>query len=360
MAEYEMKQQNRQSRASANNELGNKHFRRFVDNRKTSYPPIVQFTGPERNSNEAFPFVDMPLTLLYHFPGEKEVNKHCDKSAFLGWSSIQTFDAIENTLKNFNITMGTGHGPINEGYTSNQIVTRGVDSCTVVIISTGSRNLMAHIDIGERNSGDKELEKIKKEIPNSVGANAPLQIFISLLDDRKISGGRAKFARKLIEYYYKLETMQDINSTDGKLEEELTNGIVKGKENIHILVRPESSDNYVQHPEIGIYLNSGKLHIFGSFSNAQDEIKEQTVGQVANEERYFDLPLNAPQEEFNSLSQREKTLLDLASQKQSPSQYQSPLQNLEPMPLQESYLVPRHKASHHYINPFFLKGMLHP
>lgn len=94
MAEYEMKQQNRQSRASANNELGNKHFRRFVDNRKTSYPPIVQFTGPERNSNEAFPFVDMPLTLLYHFSGEKEVNKHCDKSAFLGWSSIQNLEPM--------------------------------------------------------------------------------------------------------------------------------------------------------------------------------------------------------------------------------------------------------------------------
>lgn len=360
MAEYEMKQQNRQSRASANNELRNKHFRGFVDNRKTSYPPIVQFDGPVRNSNMKFSH-DLLLRHLYGGGREIEENDHNSPNAILGWDSMQTFDTIGDTLKNFKVVMhhnshSSDHSPSND-YTANQLTTSGVDTCTIVVISRGQKNLMAHMNIGSRNPGDRELENIKREIPRLDEANAPPQIFISLLDDRKMSEGRAKFARELIGYYYNVKITQDINKTNGKLEEELTNGIVDGKENIHILVRPNSLIGYAQHPEIGVYLNGGELHIFGSFSNSLKN--EQKISDV-DKQRDFDLPLNAPQEKFNSLSQREKALLELASQEQSPSQYQNPLQDLKPVPLQESYPIPRHRASHHYINPFFLKGMLHP
>lgn len=360
MAEYARTQQNQQNRIITNSKLGSKQFKRFVDNRKISYPPIVQFDGPVRNSNTKFEY-DRPLSDLYYGGSAVHENDYKSPNAILGWASMQTFDAIGDAMKNFKVVMHHNSDPGDDSpsndYTANQLTTSGVDTCTIVVISRGQKNLMAHMNIGPRNPGDRELENIKREIPRLDEANAPLQIFISLLDDRKMSEGRAKFARELIGYYYNVKITQDVNKTNGKLEEELTNGIVDGKENIHILVRPNSLIGYAQHPEIGVYLYNGELHIFGSFSNSLEN--EQKISDV-DKLRDFDLPLNAPQEEFNSLSQREKTLLELAPQEQSPSQYQSPLQDLEPVPLQESYPVPRHRASHHYINPFFLKGMLHP
>lgn len=356
MAEYEMKQRSRQSRAITNNELGSKNFRGFVDNRKTSYPPIVQFDGPVRNSNMKFSH-DLLLRHLYQGGSEIQENDFNSPNAILGWDSMQTFDAIGDTLKNFKVVMhhnshSSDHSPSND-YTANQLTTSGVDTCTIVVISRGQKNLMAHMDIGSKNPGDKELDNIKKEIP--VSEEKP-QIFISLYDDRKHGAKRVIFAKQLIEYYYPSTPIPNIEEDKSELASKLMTGLPPNH-NVRILVRSDNEGNNVQHPEIGVYLYNGELHIFGSFSNSLKN--EQKISDV-DKQRDFDLPLNAPQEEFNSLSQREKALLELASQEQSPSQYQNPLQDLEPVPLQESYPVPRHRASHHYINPFFLKGMLHP
>lgn len=355
MAEYEMKQRSRQSRAITNNELGSKHFRGFVDNRKTSYPPIVQFDGPVRNSNMKFSH-DLLLRHLYQGGGEIQENDFNSPNAILGWDSMQTFDTIGDTMKNFKIVMKFNNltpdsvaSPIND-YTANQLTTSGVDTCTIVVISRDQKSLMAHLDGSKLEDG---LKNIKQEIP--VSEEKP-QIFISVYDDRKHGAKRAIFAKQLIEYYYPSTPIPNIEEDEGELENKLITGLPPNH-NVRILVRSDNEGNNVQHPEIGVYLHNGELHIFGSFSNSLKN--EQKISDV-DKQRDFDLPLNAPQEEFNSLSQREKALLELASQEQSPSQYQSPLQDLEPVPLQESYPVPRHRASHHYINPFFLKGMLHP
>ena len=356
MAEYARTQQNQQNRIITNSKLGSKQFKRFVDNRKISYPPIVQFDGPVRNSNTKFEY-DRPLSDLYNGGSAVHENDYKSPNAILGWASMQTFDAIGDAMKNFKVVMHHNSDPGDDSpsndYTANQLTTSGVDTCTIVVISRGQKNLMAHMDIGSKNPGDKELDNIKKEIP--VSEEKP-QIFISLYDDRKHGAKRVIFAKQLIEYYYPSTPIPNIEEDKSELASKLMTGLPPNH-NVRILVRSDNEGNNVQHPEIGVYLYSGELHIFGSFSNSLKN--EQKISDV-DKQRDFDLPLNAPQEEFNSLSQREKALLELASQEQSPSQYQNPLQDLEPVPLQESYPVPRHRASHHYINPFFLKGMLHP
>lgn len=356
MAEYARTQQNQQNRIITNSKLGSKQFKRFVDNRKISYPPIVQFDGPVRNSNTKFEY-DRPLSDLYNGGSAVHENDYKSPNAILGWASMQTFDAIGDAMKNFKVVMHHNSDPGDDSpsndYTANQLTTSGVDTCTIVVISRGQKNLMAHMDIGSKNPGDKELDNIKKEIP--VSEEKP-QIFISLYDDRKHGAKRVIFAKQLIEYYYPSTPIPNIEEDKSELASKLMTGLPPNH-NVRILVRSDNEGNNVQHPEIGVYLYNGELHIFGSFSNSLKN--EQKISDV-DKQRDFDLPLNAPQEEFNSLSQREKALLELASQEQSPSQYQNPLQDLEPVPLQESYPVPRHRASHHYINPFFLKGMLHP
>lgn len=356
MAEYARTQQNQQNRIITNSKLGSKQFKRFVDNRKISYPPIVQFDGPVRNSNTKFEY-DRPLSDLYNGGSAVHENDYKSPNAILGWASMQTFDAIGDAMKNFKVVMHHNSDPGDDSpsndYTANQLTTSGVDTCTIVVISRGQKNLMAHMDIGSKNPGDKELDNIKKEIP--VSEEKP-QIFISLYDDRKHGAKRVIFAKQLIEYYYPSTPIPNIEEDKSELASKLMTRLPPNH-NVRILVRSDNEGNNVQHPEIGVYLYNGELHIFGSFSNSLKN--EQKISDV-DKQRDFDLPLNAPQEEFNSLSQREKALLELASQEQSPSQYQNPLQDLEPVPLQESYPVPRHRASHHYINPFFLKGMLHP
>ena len=69
-------------------------------------------------------------------------------------------------------------------YSTTQVVTRGVDSCTFIVITNGVNHVTAHLDGNDVRSIDV-LNSIIEAVPCSEeGAPFP-DIFISLDDDRK-------------------------------------------------------------------------------------------------------------------------------------------------------------------------------
>lgn len=180
-------------------------------------------------------------------------------------------------------------------YSTTQVVTRGVDSCTFIVITNGVNHVTAHLDGNDVRSIDV-LNSIIEAVPCSEeGAPFP-DIFISLDDDRKYvkEGSRATFAKALIDYYItgnRCTNFSEVQITeDGDLVEVLKTDLKKElKGHVQIFNRgiENKKDDYLQHPEIGVYLNDkGQLSIFGSLSHFVE-------GGLSIEDikREFDFPL---------------------------------------------------------------------
>lgn len=284
-------------------DLNRIHQFQNLNQKKTDDTSTLIQMLPNRNSNDAYDFSNISLQNLYEGRGSIKNNIFTKNSAFLGWDSFLLFH--KNNKKLGFQGMGISSMP---NYKTQQVVTRGIDTCTFVAISLKDKTLSAHYDASQLEQG---LETIKKELP-PIYKNVP-RIFVSVLDDRygvtsRTKGQRVKFVTNLIDFYnnamHKKQRNRNITKAEGDLSKLLVSRIDQKLQNkIRVLVRNMRDDGEnVQHPEIGIYLNNGELRIFGSFSNSKEN--ELRVNELKNN-RYFDLSFKDSQDSFSKLSKKE-------------------------------------------------------
>ena len=314
MEEYRREQRIQPSRAIANNETGNRQLKEFVDNRNCSVnhlSEVVQRHKPKRGVNFGYDMIKNDLESFYLAVDDQEPKNHGldkmkhnilgdsdDQGVQLGWSSIMSFTTEDDYLTNFNKILGPDIEDPNAIYSTTQVVTRGVDTCTFIVVSNGKNHVTAHLD-----GKDVRNEEVMISIIDAVPLGAfPIDIYVSLIDDRAEDkqAGRADFVRSLIEYYFldsskKLLPFHSVNDKLSLTEALLFNLSPEACSKIQILDRGKPRDNsqskenrnYLQHPEIGVYLNDkGKLCVFGSLSHSDDREAE-----ITGKEKSFETPL---------------------------------------------------------------------
>lgn len=305
MAEYRREQRIQLSRAITNNETGNRQLKEFVDNRNclvNHLSEVVQLHKPKRYVDFGYPMVGIPLGCFYEGKDRKKSNilgDSDDQGVQLGWSSIMSFTTEKGGLTNFRKILGPDMEVI-EGqdvatYSTTQIVTRGVDSCTFIVVSDGKNHVTAHLDGGDTRRKEV-LDSIIEVVPYPERGEPFPNIFISLVDDRQSRfKGRVTFAKALINYYSTGDLCSNLSecqiTDDGDLVEALKANLTEEQQN-HVQIFNRDMENKqrdnLQHPEIGVYLNDDdQLSIFGSLSHQKDQREE-----ITGREKIFEFPLD--------------------------------------------------------------------
>lgn len=137
---------------------------------RTSAVPVQR--APKYNLNDGYIFEGMLLSSLY---GGHEIsiknNTYSDGGAFAGWSSIMRFETEDHKFTKFSARKMDLRGrlqledimPTKEKYRTDQVVTRGVDTCTVITVSSHDKHVMAHLDGKDLNQ--EALKEIIRCVP---------------------------------------------------------------------------------------------------------------------------------------------------------------------------------------------------
>ncbi|WP_288615588.1 hypothetical protein [uncultured Bacteroides sp.] len=276
---------------------------------------------PAYNLDDESGFPKMSLFSLYAAGANQHTSdtQYTGNSAFLGWSSIMSFQTRDHKFTDFSARQMDGQGCLKPekitpggGYSTDQVVTRGVDSCTVITVSFHDKQVMAHLDGKDLN--EAALAEMKNAVPvgpleGEAEADFP-QIFISVLDDRKINeagGKRVVFARQVIEQFYLLKDSLvkagALIDQETNLETLLLYGLPSGH-GVRLYIRGDMQSpgiSYGQHPEIGLFTEPSDgggdaKSIFGSHNSYMDFYRNKCVEDVMD--RTFFASLNASPADF--------------------------------------------------------------
>ncbi len=212
----------------------------------------------------------------------------------LGWGSIMSF-----TSGGGNFTFQNGISPagpiVGGGIQGDQIVTRGVSSCTIIAVSLNNQHVMAHLDAHDLTPAN--LVFITTQVPPGPLAAGQPEIFISL---HNLPGSRpAHFARELIEMYYPgIPHAAGPPAAGANLQNYLTNGVPAGH-HIRFIDRTVNGNDMFTHPEIGMAINAaGQTEIFGRLRGAAPSPGRN---HISISESRFRESATAPQAQFDDL-----------------------------------------------------------
>lgn len=255
-----------------------------------------------------------------------QINSVNNNGFHLGWSSLMGFETKNNEIQ-FNVgrkNVDAIHLKVpNDNNRRSQIVTRGVSSCSVIIVrdEMKDKNFMGHF-----NSTDLKPENmtfITNQVPyrNVDIKTVPMQekrhyghkndkwfyhpnIFASIPDKhslRKKERSPAKFTRNLITKYYPGLGLDDTRTGQGLIPY-LTNGVPSGH-NIRILDRTADGEGMFSHAEIGLSVDKNKkFEIFGSLDDLHPDVN--------GNKRDLLIDLNAKQSAFNKQARIGRSLVN--------------------------------------------------
>lgn len=173
------------------------------------------------------------------------------------------------------------------------VLTRGVDTCTVVTIFYGNWTYMMHLDepdlkIETIDIAFKAYKEQKAQTPDQ-----PLRIFCSLTDDRAREGTRVRFVRMLISSLMGNQPgVLDETPLKGSLADCVQNGLKLQDDYVPPIVsifdRGANPDYYLGHAEIGVGFDQDRLSLMGDIIKSEYLKGEQPIGDRKSQ---FSIPI---------------------------------------------------------------------